>query len=77
VDSDQTYAAIKEVEEALACGITFDTSECGQFFNFNNENVTDYSINDKSTLYYDWLADSATTSHITNWHDTFVSYKPI
>jgi hypothetical protein len=39
--------------------------------------VTDYSANDESTLYYDWLADSATTSHITNRHDTFVSYEPI
>ena len=76
-DSDQSYAAIEEVGEASADGITFDASERGQFFNFNKENVTDYSANDESTLYYDWLADSATTSHITNWHDTFVSYEPI
>jgi hypothetical protein len=65
------------VGEASAGGITFDASECGQFFNFNNENVTNYSANDESTLYYNWLANSMTTSHITNWHDTFVSYEPI
>jgi hypothetical protein len=28
-------------------------------------------------LYYDWLADSATTSHIVNWRDIFKTYKPI
>jgi hypothetical protein len=76
-DSNQSYAAIEEVREATPRGITFDASEDGQFFNFSNNNVTDYSVNDESTLYYDWLADSATTSHITNWHDTFVTYESI
>jgi hypothetical protein len=76
-DSDRSYAAIEEVEEIKSGGITFDASERGQFFNFDNENVANSSINDEHTLYYDWLADSATTSHITNQHDTFVTYEPI
>jgi hypothetical protein len=76
-DSNRSYAAIEEVEEVTLGGITFDTLECGQFFNFDNENVTNSSINDERTLYYDWLANSATTSHITNQRDTFMTYEPI
>jgi hypothetical protein len=76
-NSNHSYATIKEVEEVTLGGITFNTSKCGQFFNFDNENVTNSSINDEHTLYYDWLADSATTSHITNQRDTFMTYEPI
>jgi hypothetical protein len=65
-DTNQSYAAINEVGEVTSGGITFDTLENGQFFNFSNNNVANYSVNDKSTLYYDWLANSMTTSHITN-----------
>jgi hypothetical protein len=75
-DSDQPYAAIEDVGEGSS-GITFDSSEDGQFFNFDNKNVASYSMNDEPTLYYGWLADSATTSHITNRRDTFIAYEPI
>jgi hypothetical protein len=51
-DSDTSYTAIKDVGEVTSGRITFDTSENGQFFNFSNQNVTDYSMNDESTLYY-------------------------
>jgi hypothetical protein len=76
-ESDHSYAAIEEFRETSSRGITFDSSESGQYFNFNNKDVTNYSMNDKSTLYYDWLANSATTSHITNRCDIFVTYEPI
>jgi len=80
VESDHSYAAIKEVEEVgevSSGGITFDPSEHGQYFNFDNKNVADYNENDKHTLYYNWLANSMTTSHITHRHDTFITYVPI
>jgi len=80
VKSDRSYAAIEEVEEVgevSSGGITFDPSKHGQYFNFNNENVADYNENDEHTLYYNWLADSTTTSHITNRRDTFMTYVPI
>jgi hypothetical protein len=76
-DSDASYATIKEIEEVTSEGITFDASKHSQFFNFSNKNVTNYSMNNESTLYYDWLADSVTTSYITNRCDTFVTYEPI
>ncbi len=77
MDSNQSYAAIKKMGEITSRGITFDASENGQFFNFSNNNMANYSVNNESTLYYDWLADSTTTSHITNQCDTFMTYKSI
>jgi len=76
-ESDHSYAAIEEVGKTTSRGITFDSSKSGQYFNFDNKDVANYSINDESTLYYDWLADSATTSHITNRRDIFITYEPI
>ncbi len=35
-DSDHSYAAIEEVGEVSSGGITFNASECGQYFNFDN-----------------------------------------
>lgn len=32
---------------------------------------------DERVLYYDWLADSATTSHVTNRHEAFITYQPL
>jgi hypothetical protein len=32
--------------------------------------------NDESVSMYDWIADSATTSHITNMQDAFIKYTP-
>jgi hypothetical protein len=45
--------------------ITFDPSEEGQHFNFHN-NVSSTEEIDEHIIYYDWLGDSATISHITN-----------
>ena len=28
-------------------------------------------------IYYDWLADSATTSHVTNQHNAFINYETL
>lgn len=41
------------IGESSTGRITFDTSENGQYFNFNNKNVTNYDSNDEPTLYYD------------------------
>jgi hypothetical protein len=34
-------------------------------------------VNDERILYYDWLADSATTSYICNNCEAFITYSPI
>ena len=28
-------------------------------------------------IYYDWFSDSATSTHVTNKHDVFISYTPL
>ena len=39
--------------------------------------VNNIKTNDKFISFYDWLADSATTSHICNQKSAFISYKLI
>ena len=74
MDSNSQLSAIMiKMPGNVAPGrITFNSSEHGQHFNFTDYNVTNYNGIDEHTLYYDWLADSATTSHIVNWHDVTV-----
>ena len=55
----------------------FDPSnDEGKFYNFNVPMSTTNAINER-LIYYDWLADSATTSHITNRHDAFIMYESL
>ena len=57
--------------------ILFDPSnDEGKFYNFDVPMSTTNAI-DKQLIYYDWLADSATTSHITNWHNAFITYESL
>ena len=53
---------------------TFDPSDGDEYFNFDVP-VSDMSANDDQLIYYDWLADSATTSHVTNQCDAFINYE--
>jgi hypothetical protein len=44
--------------------VMFSPSDEGQYFNFDQDNVYNSAFNNEQVLYYDWLADSATTLHI-------------
>jgi len=55
---------------------TFDPSDGDEYLNFDIP-MTDMSANDDQLIYYDWLADSATTSHVTNQCNTFINYEPL
>ena len=67
-DDDETV-----IGDADMGGIVFDQSKIGQYSGFD-----DYDgINDKHVLYYDWLANSATTSHICNRREAFIDYQPM
>ncbi len=57
--------------------VMFSPSDEGQYFNFDQDNVYNSASNDERVLYYDWLADSATTSHICNKREAFIAYTPI
>ena len=76
--TEQASASIEEVEEEVTFviegGIRFDESEIGQYSGFK-----EYAIdpnNDERVLYYEWLADSATTLHICNRREAFENYQP-
>ena len=49
----------------------------GQKSHSNNYNVNHMNQNDEHVIFYDWLADSATTSHICNQKEVFVTYEPL
>ena len=71
-DDEHIIFALNESSE-----ITFDDSEEGQFFNFNEPDVNDSSESNPHLLYYDWLTDSATTSHVSNQHEAFTTLYPL
>ena len=56
--------------------ISFDESEAGQHFNFKN-NVSSYSGIDELLLYYDWIANSVTTSHVCRQREAFTTFQPL
>lgn len=58
------------IGDADVGGIVFNESKIGQYSGFDDYN----GINDECVLYYDWLADSATTSHICNQREAFIDY---
>jgi hypothetical protein len=47
----------------------------GECYGFDTYQATDEI--DERLVYYDWYADSATTSHIANSRDAFSSYQPL
>ena len=72
-------------EEHVTCCLTdknyseipLDESEIGQAFNFDEIDVSYTGEYNPPLLYYDWLADSATTSHVSNQRDAFKTYQPL
>ena len=57
--------------------ITFDESEEGQVFNFEESDVNNSSEYNPCLFYYDWPGDSATTSHVCNRHEAFKTFHPL
>ena len=56
---------------------SFDPSnDEGKFYDFDVPMSTTNAINEQ-LIYYDWLADSATTSYITNRCDAFITYESL
>lgn len=63
--------------EAESSKITFDLLEEGQVFNFNDSNVTNPDEMDTCLIFYDWLANSATSLHVCNRCETFIMFHPL
>jgi len=67
---------IEEVIPQEECTSTFfDSSEEGQYYNFNSDNTYNMHEINEPVIYYDWFGDSATSSHVTNRRDIFTTYQ--
>src|ERR1700678_1646267 len=72
-------------DEHIACcligsgysDIPLDESEIGQMFNFDEHDVNYSGDYNPPLIYYDWLGNSATTSHVTNRCDAFTTFRPL
>ena len=45
--------------------------------NFDTFDACNVDANNHRLIYYDWLADTATTSHITHQREAFTDYTPM
>jgi Zinc knuckle len=62
----------KKGESSNVAQVAFITDN-GKYYNFNVDNTN----NDERQIWYDWLADNETTSHVCNSKKFFSSYKPL
>ena len=57
--------------------ITFNAEESAGVSNFDTYDPRNVEGIDDRLFFYDWLADTATTSHITNMRDAFTTFEPL
>jgi transposase InsO family protein len=48
----------------------------GEYYNFD-DNVFATENDDERLIYYDWMADNATSSHVSNRRGDFITYEPL
>ena len=57
---------------------TYAVSDEGEYYNFDNSpDVVNSSKMDDRLIYYDWVADSMTTSHVANRREIFTTYETL
>jgi hypothetical protein len=54
--------------------LAFVGKEDGEYHNFNVDSTNN---NEEALIYYDWLADNATTSHMSHQREVFTLYTPL
>jgi hypothetical protein len=54
-----------------------ESDEGAVAFNLESYDACNSYAMDERVIYYDWLADSASTTHITNQRDAFINYRPL
>ena len=70
---------IEEVEEEVIFQSTEHNEmpvDAGQYDTFDSDDVVITYKNGETLIYYDCLADSATTSHVSNCCEAFTTFKP-
>jgi hypothetical protein len=75
VDEHVTFVANEAIEEEIN---TFVANEANgeEMYNFECYDVTS-THNDERLIFYDWLADSATSSHVSAQREAFITYTPL
>src|SRR5262245_59518000 len=48
-----------------------------EMHNFTMYDACNLDVNDDHLIWYDWVADTATTSHITHQREAFIDYTPL
>ena len=48
-----------------------------EMFNFDTYDACNADGNDEQLIFYNWLADSVTTSHVTHQCEAFINYTPL
>jgi len=72
---EEHIAFMAEVADVDDMDTDSDTYDDAEYHNF--EHVPSSTEIDLCLIYYDWIADSGATSHITHRRDTFDTYEPI
>jgi len=75
VEEDDDEEHIVFCANADSSEIILDESEEG--FNFDEQNVYNSNEYNPRLIYYDWLGDSATTSHVSNRREAFKTFRPL
>ena len=55
--------------------ITFQADE--EQYNLDTFDACNADANDNQLIYYEWLADMATMSHVTHQREVFTNYTPM
>jgi hypothetical protein len=53
-----------------------DLSDDEEYYHYGDYGIGMTEIDERFIYYDNWLADSATTSHITNQREVFINYWP-
>ena len=76
VKNQETNFVNKEIMFAINNGLYMLTDN-EEAYNFNNQNDCTSEGNDDHLIYYDWLADTTTTSHVACKQSNLTSYIPM
>ena len=63
-------------EEGGTSFLAFKENDNIEYYNYSGSTYNTNEI-DEPVAYYDWFRDSATSSHVTNRQDIFLTYQPL
>ncbi len=64
-------------DDATGDDVTFTAEEMAGVYNFDTYDPRNVAGNDERLFFYDWVADTATTSHVTNMRDAFFTFESL